>query len=251
MNLSKQLLLMLISAILGAVSIFGISLVKMDQIYATTTVCQTNTLPSVLLLDDMQRGFYRIRLLLWEHIGTPVSDKAEIKVLDDRYRTYRGEFEKNMKNYGDFVANAKDKEIYEKSIELYGIYIAMADTVLNMSREDRKAEAKEFMLKNRKMSRNLTDLMNEHLNYKKTLSDENALYAHSTKESATLQMSIVIFVVVGLTIVLSYLIRSNIMQGVHLIRDGITHFVKDKELRFRISYAKIMKSKRSLIVLTL
>lgn len=34
--------------------------------------------------------------------------------------------------------------------------------------------------------------MNEHLNYKKTLSDENALYAHSTKESATLQMSIVL-----------------------------------------------------------
>ena len=99
MTLSKQLLLMLLSAILGASIIFGISLVKMDQIYTTTTTCQNTTLPSVLVLDDMQRGFYRIRLLLWEHIGTDVTNKDEMKVLDDRYRTYRGEFENNLKNY--------------------------------------------------------------------------------------------------------------------------------------------------------
>ena len=86
MTLSKQLLVMLVSAIVGASTIFGISLLKMDQIYATTTTCQNTTLPSVLLLDDMQRGFYRIRLLLWEHIGTEVTNKDEMKVLDDTYR---------------------------------------------------------------------------------------------------------------------------------------------------------------------
>jgi methyl-accepting chemotaxis protein len=105
---------MLASAIVGASIIFSISLVKMDQIYITTTTCQTNTLPSVLLLDDMQRGFYRIRLLLWEHIGTDINDKNEIKILDERYRTYRGEFENNLKMYASFATDAKDQEIYEK-----------------------------------------------------------------------------------------------------------------------------------------
>ena len=111
MTLSKQLLVMLVSAIVGASTIFGISLLKMDQIYATTTTCQNTTLPSVLLLDDMQRGFYRIRLLLWEHIGTEVTNKDEMKVLDDRYRTYRGEFEKNLKNYALFASDTEDKKI--------------------------------------------------------------------------------------------------------------------------------------------
>ena len=238
MTLSKQLLTMLASAIVGASIIFSISLVKMDQIYITTTTCQTNTLPSVLLLDDMQRGFYRIRLLLWEHIGTDINDKNEIKILDERYRTYRGEFENNLKMYASFATDAKDQEIYEKEKQLYAIYIAMADTVLQMSREDKKSEAKEFMLKNRKMSRNLTDTIDEQMTYNKKLSEDNALVAHETKQMARVEMIIIIALVILLTLILSYLIRKNIMDGVHLIRDSITNFVRTKELRFRITYAK-------------
>ena len=238
MTLSKQLLIMLFSAVIGASVIYGISLIKMDQIYATTTTCQKNTLPSLLVLDDMQRGFYRIRLLLWEHIGTEVSNQEEIKVLDDRYRTYRGQFEANLKHYAVFVADGIEKEIYEKEQHLYAIYIAMADTVLQMSREDKKAEAKEFMLKNRKMSRNLTDTVDEHLNYNKKLSRNNALIAQDTKQTASIQMTIIILLVVFLTVILSYLIKNNIMQGVHLVRDSIGNFVKNKELNFRINYEK-------------
>ncbi|AFL68045.1 methyl-accepting chemotaxis protein [Sulfurospirillum barnesii] len=238
MTLSRQLLVMLISAILGASIIFGISLMKMDQIYTTTTSCQQTTLPSVLLLDDMQRGFYRIRLLLWEHIGTEVSNKEEIKVLDERYATYRREFETNLKNYALFASDDKDKEIYEKEKQLYAIYIAMADKVLQLSREDKKAEAKNFMLKNRKMSRNLTDTIDEQMTYNKTASENNALLAQETKYHARLQMIGIILLVVILTTMLSYLIYKNIMQGVYLIHNSISHFVKDKNLKFRIDYAK-------------
>ena len=39
MTLSKQLLVMLVSAIVGASTIFGISLLKMDQIYAAAPKC--------------------------------------------------------------------------------------------------------------------------------------------------------------------------------------------------------------------
>jgi len=229
---------MLVSAILGASIIFGISLIKMDQIYTTTTTCQKNTLPSILVLDNMQRGFYRIRLLLWEHIGTDVNDKDEIKTLDERYRTYRGEYENNLKNYEIFTSDAKDKEIYEKEKQLYAIYIAMADKVLQISTEDKKAEAKDFMLKNRKMSRNLTDTIDEHINYNKKLSENNAQIAQDTKQTASIEMTVIILLVIFLTVVLSYLIKNNIMQGVHLIRDSITHFVKDKNLKFRIGYEK-------------
>ncbi len=238
MTLSRQLFLMLLSAILGASIIFGISLLKMDQIYTTTTTCQKNTLPSVLLLDDMQRGFYRIRLLLWEHIGTDVQDKNGIKALEEKYRTYRGEFEKNLKNYDNYLSDAKDKEIYEKEKQLYAIYIAMADQVLQLSREDKKVEAKDFMLKNRKMSLNLTNTVDEQMTYNETISERNAIIAQDTKQNASTEMTLVIILIIVSTIFLGFLIRNNIMQGVHLIRDSITNFVRNKELNFRIHYAK-------------
>ena len=51
-------------------------------------------------------------------------------------------------------------------------------------------------------------------------------------------MIIIALIISTSVIALSVLIRKNIMQGVHLIRDSITNFVRTKELRFRITYAK-------------
>ena len=79
MTLSKQLLTMLASAIVGASIIFSISLVKMDQIYITTTTCQTNTLPSVLVDGDHKRQW--ISNFSNKHIPIPCPDNPK-KSLD-------------------------------------------------------------------------------------------------------------------------------------------------------------------------
>jgi len=59
-----------------------------------------------------------------------------------------------------------------------------------------------------------------------------------TNNNANILMIIVSLSIIATILVISFLIRNNIMQGVHLIRDSITNFVQTKELHFRIIYAK-------------
>jgi len=58
MSLSKQLMTMLSIAILGIIAVFTIGLSKMDNVYEETNRCNIDSLPSILILNDMQENFY-------------------------------------------------------------------------------------------------------------------------------------------------------------------------------------------------
>jgi len=65
-------------------TIFGISMNKMREIYNETNYANVNSLPSVDLLNDTMQKGYRLRLNFWEHIShmdkTDV-DKAQKAIL--------------------------------------------------------------------------------------------------------------------------------------------------------------------------
>ena len=76
------------------------------------------------------------------------------------------------------------------------------------------------------------------MHYNEKLAGNDAKIAVETKQSATFWMITIAIIIAIAVIMLSIAIRKNIMQGVHLIRDSITHFVADKNLKFRIGYDK-------------
>lgn len=52
-------------------------------------------------------------------------------------------------------------------------------------------------------------------------------------------MMIVLSLIVAIAVIaFGFIIRNNIMQGVSLIRDSISGFVSNKNLKFRINYGK-------------
>ena len=64
MTISKQLMVLLAIAIIGACSIFGISYKKMDQVYEETNYVTVNSLPSILSLNHAMLYGLRLRLAL-------------------------------------------------------------------------------------------------------------------------------------------------------------------------------------------
>ena len=111
MNISKQLMTMLGLSLLGFILIFSISLSKMDQVFEKTNTCNVNSLPSILVMDDLLQGMYRIRLILWETTTSDSHDANEFQKLMERYKTVKTKFEKDYKSYELLLADAKDKEL--------------------------------------------------------------------------------------------------------------------------------------------
>jgi methyl-accepting chemotaxis protein len=69
MTISKQLMILLSIAIIGTCAIFGISMKELDKVYEETNYSNVNSLPSILILNDITVDALRLRLVLWEHIS--------------------------------------------------------------------------------------------------------------------------------------------------------------------------------------
>lgn len=236
MSISKQLMTMLFIAIVGIGAVFTIGIQKMERVYEETNTCNVNSLPGVLLMGKLQKGLYRIRLTIWEHMGS--SDAKDMKAIEERYFTYKAEFTKDLESYKAFLSDAKDEELYTKEKEYFKQYSAFVEKLLQLSMNNQNAEVKTLVLSNRSLAQNITKTIDEHMEYNQQLADKDAKLAVIEKNSATTMMIGLSFIVAITVIIFGIMIRNNIMKGVFLIRDGISGFVHNKELKFRIHYGK-------------
>ena len=106
------------------------------------------------------------------------------------------------------------------------------------------------MVTNRPLLVNMAGALEEHMAYNQNTSQNEAKKAEVEKENAsTLMISLSLLVAIGV-IILSIIIRNNIMNGVHLIRDGISALCKTKSSNLESIMEREMRSKRLSIVLT-
>lgn len=236
MSLSKQLMTMLAIVILGIGAVFTISIQKMDTVYQKTNTCNVNSLPSILVMADIQKDFYRMRLAIWEHLTH--TDLENMKAVEKKYTDYKTTYEQHSKQYEALISDAYDKELYVKEKQIFSQYLAFAEHILSLSYAHKTEEAREYIFKHGDISANLSKTIEEHMLYNQKLAEKDASDAEKEKSSASMIMIALSLGIAMAVIIVSLMIRKNIMQGVFLIRDSISGFVNNKELKFRIKYGK-------------
>ena len=236
MTISKQLMVMLAIAIIGTCTIFGISMQKMDQVYEETNYVTINSLPSIISLNHSMLYALRMRLVVWEHITQ--EDKDANAKSKEGIHGAMNDLEKEFKNYQTLISDEQDRALFVKDQDALKQFNALVSDVLKLSETGHKAEATVMFNKGRTVLKTLTSALDTHMTYNTDLAKKMAAHAGNAKQNANLVMIILSLSIIGSTIFISFLIRNNIMQGVHLIRDSITGFVRTKELSFRISYSK-------------
>ena len=236
MTISKQLMVMLAIAIIGTCTIFGISMKKMDQVYEETNYVTVNSLPSVLSLNHSMLYGLRLRLVLWEHItqeDKEVNAKSKEGILGAL-----NDLTKELKHYESMVSDDKDKALLIQDQEALQKFSILVQDILKLSETGKKAEASVSFNQARPILKALTSALDAHMQYNLDFANKMAKSAADAKKNANIVMIILSLLIIGSTIFISILIRNNIMQGVHLVRDSIGNFVRTKELNFRIKYEK-------------
>ena len=229
-------MVMLAIAIIGTCTIFGISMKKMDQVYEETNYVTINSLPSILSLNHTMLYALRLRLVMWEHI-TQEDKEANAKSKEGILGAL-SDLEKEFKKYESMISDEKDKALLMKDLEAFGAFKKLVDDIVKLSESGRKAEATIAFNKARPVLKALTSALDEHMQYNQDFANKMAIGAADAKQNANLVMIILSLTIIGSTIFISVLIRNNIMNGVHLVRDSISNFVRHKDLNFRIAYEK-------------
>jgi len=236
MNISKQLITMLAIAIIGICSVFAISFYKMGDVYTKTNYSNVNTVPSVLILNEIMEDYYYLRVYAFEFLSA--NDQKSMDESASMIQDIRGKLDKKMASYFNFVSDAKDQELADKDKEILKQYNALLDQFLALSKANKKEDARTLAFAKRPFLATIGETLRNHMKYNKDMSETMALEASHSKDNASALMIGLSLLVIGLVLFTSILIRRNIIQGVHIIRDSMITFVKDKSLNFRINYTK-------------
>jgi len=236
MTISKQLMTMLGLATIGIFSIFGIALTKMDTVYEKANYANDNSLPSVLLLNHIIEDAFRLRLYMWQHLAQ--TDEKEMNKLEQSIEKMSASIDEYLKKYEPMVSDESDKALLAKDREIKKAYFEFLQKAIKLSRDNQKEASRDYILSNSAIGQALTGVFDEHMAYNEKLAKEGASMGLDAKKGANLMMIILSLSVAAGVIIISIIIRNNIMQGVHLVRDSIGNFVKNKELNFRIKYEK-------------
>lgn len=236
MTISKQLMTMLGIAVVGIFFIFGIALTKMDTVYEKANYGNENSLPSVLLLDQTIQEAFRVRLYMWQHLAQ--TDEAQMGKIEETIFKTEAKIKENLKKYEPIVSDDTDRALLAKDHEAISAYYAFLEKAMKLSKANQKEASREYILSNTAIGLEFTNVFVSHMNYNEKLAQEGAKMGLDAKKNANVMMIFLSLGVIAAVIFISVLIRNNIMQGVHLVRDSIGNFVRNKELKFRINYNK-------------
>ncbi|WP_263833184.1 methyl-accepting chemotaxis protein [Sulfurospirillum oryzae] len=237
MSISKQLIVMLSIAIIGIFTVFGISYSNMEKVYTQTNYGNINSIPSVVLLNSTLNHAFRLRIYLWQHLASTNNSDLK-KTLEKAITDTRVELLNDFKKYEPMISDDKDKEFLNKDRELAEQYFHLADQAIKFSQSSKENEAHDFVMSRQKEVGALAAMLEEHIKYNVSLANDEAQKAASTKDFASLLMILLSIAVAVTTLIVSTVIRRNIIHGVHIIRDSMVSFVHTKELKFRINYDK-------------
>lgn len=236
MSISKQLYIMIFIAIMGVCGVYFVGASKISTVYEETNYANINSLPSVFILSDAMQNGYRLRLNLWEHITH--DDLAEKIKREEAIQKVKESIDSSLKKYETMLSDDKDRAFLTKDREALAKAFEIITNVTKISRENKTVEAAALLNKSRPTLLAFTKSLDEHMHHNETVAREESIHASGEKKNAEKLMLILsVSALLGCTI-FGYFIRKNIIESVHLIGNGIQHFVQNKKLNFRIHYTK-------------
>ncbi|MCQ8119974.1 MCP four helix bundle domain-containing protein, partial [Methylomonas rosea] len=227
MTVTQRLLLLIGSAILGLAGLAGFNYVQIDKVYTATNFNTINTLPSVLLLNDIVGEISGVRAHVWQHL-TETDDTAMAGV-EEEIEKKRANIDKLLSDYEKLLADDEDKKLFQEDKASLAEYDKLRLKIRDLSRQNKNAEARVLMMGNQAVVDKLLDAFKNHSDYNQRLGKNASAEAVATQSSAN-TISVIITLLTLLAIgTLGFFIARNLMRQL----GGEPDFVAD--LAYKIS----------------
>jgi len=237
MSISKQLIILIASAIIGIIAVFTISYQKIGQVYEHTNYSNVNSIPSIVVLNEAISNISTMRVIAYKYMVE--NEPKQKDANEERLNSSKKALDEALKKYETLISDEKDKNMLKDDKESTDKYMALLTNIMSLAKSGKEAEAKELLLKEHKDTvAKVNKAFEAHMKHNISLSQEKAKDALGEKSSANIEMTIVFAITACLMLSMGFIIGKNILGGVTLIRDSITTFVQTKELKTKITYDK-------------
>ena len=207
MTIAQRLTALIATSTACLLLLSGISYFQMDKVYQAANFANTNTVPSLHLLNDAATDFLQIRIQVLAHV---VTNKPNVKIeIEKTIKQLNADLEKNLKSYEALLADDQDKRFLDAEKATFEQYKNAVENILAASRDYRNDDAMHEVAQGRLIGNKLTENFINHVKHNEALGKREAETAAQAKQSATL----ISISVLALALVLSLLIGINTVRS--------------------------------------
>ena len=183
MTVGKKIALLPIFALLATVVLGGVMLREIGTVYESASYGTLNTVPSLLVLDEIADNLTFMRVNAWQHLAS--HDAAAMAMNEANITKAQAGIDAALKNYEPLISDDKDKGLLNADRTDLGAYVLVRDKALALSRAGKKGDAVDVMLANQAtVVAKLDDDIRNQRAYNESLGTQGAADAVAVKSRA-------------------------------------------------------------------
>ncbi|SDA55442.1 MULTISPECIES: methyl-accepting chemotaxis protein [unclassified Janthinobacterium] len=173
MTIAKRLYALILSVVLGLAALAGFNIYEMDRVYTAANYATVNTVPSLLTLNQAFVPFAQMRTAVWQHMAS--KDAARRATLEAGIREARAAVGQALDKYEkENLSDEQDKALLAKDRAVLLRYDGVRDKVLALSKAGELDAARDLLMQNQPVIKELVDALAAHHRYNESLASKGA-----------------------------------------------------------------------------
>jgi methyl-accepting chemotaxis protein len=233
MTIAKRLYALILSVVLGLAALTGFSIYQMDRVYTAASYASANTVPSLLILNHAFVPFTQMRTAVWQHLAA--KDPAVRATLEAGIKEARAAVGQALDQYEkEAITDEQDRALLAADRAVLLRYDGVRDKVLALSKAGELDAARDLLLANQPIIKELVDAFAAHHGYNEKLGNMGAADGAATAASARWISSglalAVMLLVAGMGLLLARRIASSLKNAIE-----VAHTIAGGDLSVQIS----------------
>jgi methyl-accepting chemotaxis protein len=173
MTIAKRLYALILSVVLGLAALTGFGIYQMDRVYTAASYATVNTVPSLLSLNQAFVPFAQMRTAVWQHMAS--KDAARRDKLEAGIQEARAAVGKALDQYEkEDITDEQDRALLAADRAVLARYDTLRDKVLALSKAGELDAARDLLMQNQPIIKELVDALAAHHRYNENLSARGA-----------------------------------------------------------------------------
>ena len=211
MTVSKKMILLIASALLGALLLTAIAIFQMERVYATANYGNENSVPSIKTLSSALEYFGRMRIRVYRLMLFTEASKLEEG--RNQILEAKGKLQGFLKDYEKLISDDKDRALLAADKAAFEEYEKSVAQTLDFTMAGKLEQAKEHLASAVASAQRMNAALNEHMEFNIKLAGEEADKAVAAKQSALIMMVVVLVAtLVALSMIGLFITRSLMAQ---------------------------------------
>ncbi|MDF0378670.1 methyl-accepting chemotaxis protein [Methylophilus sp. YYY-1] len=211
MTVAKKMILLIGTAVFGLILIASMAQYYLDQVYTKTNYLNINTVPSIIVLDEMSKAYADMQETVYQHIIN--TDDATMSQLDRVVLEYRAKLEEAVKKYeAENITDDKDKRLIEDVKAEIKSYDILREKVLSLSRANKIEEARRAVFAAKEDFLKVSQAIEADRKYNVEIGQKASKDASDTQATALLLSRTIALAVIALAAAIGFFITRNLLK---------------------------------------